>query len=40
MKFSMTGQENATFRYGWQLNRGSHMDRFDCNYNMTTLVYI
>jgi len=30
MKFSMTGQTNVTFKYRWLLNRGDHMDRFDC----------
>ena len=29
MKFSMTGQENVTFKYRWLLNRGDHMGRFD-----------
>jgi len=31
MKFSMTGEEKVTFiKYKWLLNRGDHMDRFDC----------
>ena len=29
MKFSMTGQKGATFKYKWLLNRGNRMDRFD-----------
>ena len=29
MKFSVTGQENVTFKYKWLLNIGDHIDRFD-----------
>jgi len=29
MKFSMTEQENITFKYRRLLNRGDPMDRFD-----------
>jgi len=29
MKFSTTGQEKATFKYRWLLNRGNSMGRFD-----------
>ena len=32
LKFSMTGQVvKMTFKYSCLLNRGAHMDRFDCN---------
>jgi hypothetical protein len=30
MKFSMSGQENLTFKYRGLLNRGDQMGRFDC----------
>ena len=29
MQFSMTGQENVTFKYKRLLNRGDRMGRFD-----------
>ena len=32
MKFSMTGQENVTFKYRWLLNSGYCMGRLDCTH--------
>lgn len=29
-RFWWQDKNNATFWYRWQLNRGEHMDRFDC----------
>ena len=33
MKFSMTGQENVTFKYRCVLYRGDRMGKFDCIYS-------
>ena len=40
MKFSMTGQENVTFKYRWLLNRGDHVDRFDCTFLFIDYIFI